>query len=287
MKLQHGDTIGIIALSGACDREKVENSKKYFENLGYKVRLSKNIFDENCYLAGSDEAKLDELHDFFMDKNVKLILCARGGYGGIRLIEKIRYDIIRRNPKPFCGFSDVTSLLLMINRESNIITYHSPMACTDFGGTEINKQTELNFFKAIEGEPLSFDGEITYRSGFAQGVLIGGNLATVASLCGQNFIPDENFIFFAEDINEPAYKIDRMFQQLFNLKKFQNNCKGIILGDFLDVDNSDWLQKYFKELSNRLIIPIVGGFKITHESEKITLPIGKFAQINEKTLVIP
>ena len=287
MILKQGDTIGIIALSGDCEKEKVDKAKTYFEGLGYRVRLSENIYEQNRYLAGTDEKKVDELHDFFEDSDIKLILCARGGYGGIRLINKINYRLIKKNPKPFCGFSDVTSLLLMINRNSGIVTYHSPMACSDFGSDEVNEATKSNFFSAISDESLSFKGDKVYNNGFAQGILIGGNLATVASLCGQNFIPDENFIFFAEDLNEPVYKIDKMFQQLLNLKKFTKNCKGIILGDFLGVDNEEWLEDYFKELGLRLGIPMVGGYKITHADEKITLPIGKFAQLNEKTLIMP
>lgn len=286
MILKQGDTIGIIALSGDCEKEKVEKAQTYFEGLGYRVRLSENIYEQNRYLAGTDEKKVDELHDFFEDSDIKLILCARGGYGGIRLINKINYRLIKEHPKPFCGFSDVTSLLIMINRNSGIVTYHSPMACSDFGSDEVNEVTKSNFFNAISDKPLSFEGDKVFRNGFAQGVLIGGNLATVASLCGQNFIPDENFIFFTEDLNEPVYKIDKMFQQLLNIKKFAKNCKGIILGDFLGVDNEEWLEDYFKELGLRLGIPMIGGYKITHSCEKITLPIGKFAQLNEKKLII-
>jgi muramoyltetrapeptide carboxypeptidase LdcA involved in peptidoglycan recycling len=131
--LNKGDTIGIIALSGDCDREKVEKAKTNIESLGYKVKLSKNIYDQNRYLAGSDEDKISELERFFEDDEIKLILCARGGYGAIRLINKIDYDILNANPKPFCGFSDVTALLLMIYRKTGMVTYHAPMACTDFG----------------------------------------------------------------------------------------------------------------------------------------------------------
>ena len=292
MKLKLGDTIGIIALSGVCDREKVEQSKAYFESLGYNVKLSKNIYDSNHYLAGSDEDKVNELHKFFEDSKIKLIMCARGGYGGIRLIDKIDYELIKANPKPFCGFSDVTSLLIMIYKKTGLITYHAPMACTDFAGLSVkgvgvNEYTQSSFFDAVEGKRFSLEANKVYKNGYAQGVLIGGNLTTVASLCGQKFIPDEYFIFFAEDLNEPVYKIDRMFQQLFNIKKFSRLCKGIILGDFLEVDNKEWLDEYLEDLSKRLKVPMVGGFKITHGSEKMTMPIGRFAQINEKKLIIP
>lgn len=322
--LNKGDTIGIIALSGDCEREKVEKVKANIEALGFKVKLSKNIFDKNRYLAGNDEDKIKELHRFFEDDEVKLILCARGGYGAIRLINKIDYDLIKANPKPFCGFSDVTALLLMIYIKTGLITYHGPMACTDFGGNikEITPSPQPSpigrgrialpsplagegavvraervtnagegctiklFFDAINNNPLHFEGSKIYKNGSAQGILWGGNLSTTVSLCGQDFIPDKDFIFFAEDLNEPVYKIDKMFQQLLNIPEFTKYCKGLVLGDFLDVDNEKWLEEYFKELSERLNIPTTGGFKITHNKEKITLPIGKIAELNGKFLNI-
>ncbi len=272
-------TIGIIALSGACDKEKIENSKACLEKMGFKVKLSKNIFDRVRYLAGSDEDKLAELYRFFEDSEIDLILNARGGYGTIRLINKIDYDIIKNNPKPFVGFSDITALLLMFYKKAGLITYHGPMASSDFGG-EISDFTNENFFRAINGESLEFCGDKVYREGDAQGIIWGGNLATVVSLCGQDFVPDEDFIFFTEDLNEPVYKIDKMFQQLFNMEKFSQHCKGIVLGDFLNVDNEIWLDEYFQTLP----VPAVSGFKITHNQDKITLPIGKSASLRKNIL---
>jgi muramoyltetrapeptide carboxypeptidase len=299
--LNQGDTIGIIALSGNCDREKVDKAKENIEALGHKVVLSKNIYDKNRYLAGSDEDKIKELHRFFENNEIKLILCARGGYGAIRLINKIDYELIKANPKPFCGFSDVTALLLMIYKKTGIITYHSPMACTDFNKGEANipspqpspegrggsrqfvsgsEYSVQNFFDAINNATMSCKGTKIYANGVAEGILWGGNLATVVSLCGQDFIPDKDFIFFTEDLNEPVYKIDKMFQQLINIPEFKKYCKGIVLGDFLEVDNKEWLEEYFSELASRLNLPLIGGFKITHAEEKITLPIGKMAVLN-------
>lgn len=274
-------TIGIIALSGACDKEKIQNAKVYLEKIGFSVKLSKNIFDHERYLAGSDEDKLEELYRFFEDPEIDLIFNARGGYGTIRLINKINYDIIKNNPKPFVGFSDITALLLMFYKKTGIITYHGPMASSDFGG-EISEFTQENFFKAISGETLEFIGNKIYTEGEAQGIIWGGNLATVVSLCGQDFVPDEDFIFFTEDLKEPVYKIDKMFQQLFNIEKFQKHCKGIVLGDFLNVDNEEWLDEYFQTLP----VPAVSGFKITHNQDKITLPIGKKALLRKNILRI-
>ena len=123
-------TIGIIALSGGVNKELLESTINELKTLGYKIKLSKNIYDQNRYLAGSDGGKLEELYRFFQDPKIDIILAARGGYGAIRLINKIDYNIIRKNPKPFCGFSDVTALLLMIYKNTGLITYHGPMACS-------------------------------------------------------------------------------------------------------------------------------------------------------------
>ena len=286
--IKEGDTIGIIALSGPCDRAKAEQAKANIEGMGVNVRLSGNISDENLYLAGTDEAKISELYKFFEDDEIKLILCARGGYGAIRLINKIDYSILKANPKPFCGFSDVTALLLMIYRKTGMVTYHSPMACTDFAG-DLNP-TDMNtihtFFKAVKEEHLRYEGTKIYNAGSAEGIMWGGNLATVVSLCGQDFIPYRDFIFFAEDLNEPVYKIDKMFQQLINIPQFTRYCKGIVLGDFLDVDNELWLEDYQSELAKRLNIPVSGGFKITHLGEKVTIPVGKKAKLKGNVLFI-
>ncbi len=279
-------TVGIVSLAGAIndDRDKIESAKKYFESKGLNVKLSKNIYDTNRYLAGDDEVKISELEHFFADPEIDIIINTRGGYGSIRLINRIDYEIIKNNPKSFIGFSDITALLLMIYKRTGIVTYHGPMAISDFA--DIAPFTEEFFNKAINNEKLEFAGTTIYQRGRAEGIIWGGNLATVVSLCGQDFLPDEDFIFFTEDLNEPVYKIDRMFQQLINIHKFRGKCKGIVLGDFLDVDNPKWLEGFFKDLASNTNIPVIGGFKITHGQEKITIPIGKNCVLHDNKLVI-
>ena len=279
-------TVGIVSLAGAIndDRDKIESAKKYFESKGLNVKLSKNIYDSNRYLAGDDEVKISELEHFFADPEIDIIINARGGYGSIRLINRIDYEIIKNNPKPFIGFSDITALLLMIYKRTGIVTYHGPMVISDFA--DIAPFTEEFFNKAINNEKLEFAGTTIYQRGRAEGIIWGGNLATVVSLCGQDFLPNEDFIFFTEDLNEPVYKIDRMFQQLINIHKFRDKCKGIVLGDFLDVDNTEWLEGFFKDLASNTNIPVISGFKITHGQEKITIPIGKNCVLHDNKLVI-
>lgn len=280
-------TIGIIALSGVIDKEKLNFAINNLKSVGYKVKLSKNILDTNRYLAGNDKDKVEELEKFFLDPKIDIIMTARGGYGAIRLIDKIDYNILKNHPKIFTGFSDVTALLLMIYKKTGMVTYHGLMATPDFGfDCEIDEFSFRQFQAAINDEELNLEGNKIYRDGAAEGIIWGGNLATLVSLCGIDFIPNEDFIFFAEDLNEPVYKIDKMYTQLFNIKEFKKYCKGIVLGDFLDCGNEKWLEEFFVELSRNYQIPIVGGFKITHNRKKITIPIGKKAILSGANLKI-
>lgn len=291
-KLNKGDTIAIIALSGAVEsKENILRAKKYFGGKCYNVVLSDNIFDENRYLAGSDEKKVEELHKFFKNPEIKMILCARGGYGTIRLLDKIDWDIIKNNPKIFAGYSDVSALEAMILEKTGLITFYSPMMQSDFGCEEVSKMMEKSFFNTLtnvgclEIEPCKRRTK-TYFEGEAKGILFGGNLATIASLCGQDFIPDEKFIFFAEDLGEDTYKIDKMMTQLLNIPQFRKNLSGIILGDFLDIKNKKHFDELFFELGTKHKVPILSGFKITHAKEKITLPYGAKAEFSTRTKIL-
>lgn len=308
-KLNKGDTIGIIALSGAIEsKENILRAKKYFEDKGFKVVLSENIFDKNRYLAGTDGKKVEELHKLFANPEIKMILCARGGYGAIRLLDKIDFNLIKNNPKIFAGYSDVSALQAMILKKTGLITFYSPMASSDFGCEEVSRRVEKRFFDALQNtknlelSPNKKKSKV-YFDGEAKGIIFGGNLATITSLCGQDFIPDEKFIFFAEDLGEDTYKIDKMMTQLLNIPQFHKNLAGIILGDFLDVltkqgvappcltdfcneENKKNFDELFFEIGEKYKIPILSGFKITHAKEKITLPYGAKAEFTTTNKIL-
>lgn len=279
-KLKRGDTISIIAPAGEVDLNKLEIAKKYFTEKGYNIKLGSNINKKDRYLAGTDKGKIEDLHNAFLDKETNAILCARGGYGAIRLINKIDYNIIKNNPKIFCGYSDITALSIMFLKHTGLITFSGPMAQSDFANENINIFTEKSFWNTLcngnfKLEPA--DGYKIYKPGNAEGILFGGNLTTIASLCGQDFIPDEKFIFFAEDVNEPVYKIDKYFTQLFNIDKFKHNISAIILGDFTGIDNPKWLDELFIEIADQTDIPISAGYPISHTETKSVIPIGSRA----------
>ncbi|MDR1168649.1 MAG: LD-carboxypeptidase [Heliobacteriaceae bacterium] len=286
-KLKQGCTIGIAATSGAVeDKEAVERGKKLLENSGYKVVLAENCYDRCRYLAGSDEKRVSELQRLFRAPEIHAIICMRGGYGAVRLINKIDYSIIRQNPKIFCGYSDISALSAVFLKRAGLMTYSGPLIQGDFGAKSPSQFTLDNFFKAVTSDELEFEGGVIYREGEAEGILWGGNLMTIASLCGQDFIPDEPFIFFTEDLDETAYKVDRLMSQLLNIEQFRCNVKGIVLGDFLDIDLSVWLDEIFAEIAESLQIPVTGGFKITHAADKITLPYGAAAKLHGKKLLV-
>lgn len=287
-KLQIGDTIGILSLSGAVEnQETILKAQKYFENKGFKVVLSENVFDKKRYLAGTDEKKVQELHRFIEDPNINMILFSRGGYGAIRLLDKIDFELIKNNPKIIAGYSDITALEAMIYKKTGLITFYSPMACGDFGCEEISKFTEKSFFEVLTDEKglvLSpTNKSISYFNGETQGVLWGGNLATLVSLCGIDFIPDGKIILFIEDLNEPVYKIDKMMHQLLNIKNFKENLAGIVLGEFLGLDDPKYFDELFFEIGEKIQKPILSGFQITHGFDKITIPNGAQAYFSTKT----
>ena len=286
--LKKGDTLVFIAPAGGIkDANAIHRAKKYFEDNGYNVLYAEHLFNQNKYLSDTDENRLSDLHWAFKNNEIDAIICGRGGYGCLRLLDKIDYELIKQNPKILCGYSDITVLSAMILKKAGLITYSGPMARGDFGSEERSEYTMNNFYKALEQKDvLSFKSEKVYKNGNTKGIMFGGNLASIVSLCGIDFIPDNNFIFFAEDLNEPAYKIDKMITQLLNIEKFRKNVKGIILGDFLDSGYPEQIDELFSEVANTLRIPVLGGYKITHEKDKITIPYGKDAEIKNDTLII-
>lgn len=286
-KLQKGDTIGILAVSGKIKEYKnIENAKKFLIEQGYNVVISDTCKTSHEYQAGkNDEECVNALHDFFSNSKINAILCARGGFGTLKLLDRIDWEIIKNNPKIFAGYSDITILLNMIFKKTGLITFHSPMANGDFG-QEINKYTKQSFFNLLEDKTseITADGEIYYE-GRTEGILWGGNLSSLVSLCGIDFIPDEELILFLEDLNEPTYKIDKMLTQLFNVEKIRRNVRGIALGEFKDCDKRE-LKNLLKEFSNKYKIPMCDGFKITHNKTKDTIPVGTKATFNANNRTI-
>ena len=284
--LKKGNTIGFLAVSGRIkEYERLERAKEFFETEGYNVIISETCKCSHRYMAGNNDSEcITALHDFFQNDKIDAIFCARGGFGTLRLLNYVDWNLIKKNPKIFAGYSDITILLNMIFKKTGLITFHSAMPNGDFS-VEINEYTKNSFFNTLEFGQNEFFAENStcFKDGEAFGRLVGGNLASLASLCGIDFIPEDNLILFLEDLNEPVYKIDRMLTQLFNIKKLKERVKGIALGEFKDVENKELLNEVIKELALFLDIPVCDGFKFTHGKIKDTIPVGAKAMFNSQT----
>ncbi|RJP57432.1 MAG: LD-carboxypeptidase [Ignavibacteriales bacterium] len=292
-RLQKGDVIGIISpASSPLDSSLIEKGTSYLERLGYKVEIGKSVGKVLGYLAGSDAERLNDIHSMFRNKNIKAVFSLRGGYGSARLLDKLDYNLIRKNNKIFVGFSDITALQLALYHKAGIITFAGPMVATNFSA-EINSFSEEFFWDLITknrkiGKLKNPNEEkfFVLNNGRGEGKLLGGNLSTIISIMGSKFFPSfRNSILMLEEINEPPYKIDRMFNQL-RLANIFNSVKGIILGRFVDCYETDKSKNtlslneiivdYFKNLK----IPVIYNVQHGHISDLITLPIGINTKLN-------
>lgn len=285
--LKKGDLIGLISpASSPDDLSRIEKSVKYFENLGYKVLVGKNVGKFRGYLAGTDEERLEDLHSMFSDKKVKAIFCLRGGYGAFRLMDKINYRLIKSNPKIFVGYSEITSLQLAIFAKTGLITFAGPMPAVDFIN-EIGSFTEEFFWNLVTNKKKL--GKIKYpsepqpqslRKGIVVGQILGGNLSVLTAMIGTKYLPNmRNKILLLEDINEVPYKVDRMLNQL-RLNNILSIINGIILGRFVDCYEDDankktlTLGEVIDDYIRPLKIPSIYVFPHGHIKDFVTIPWG-------------
>ncbi len=289
-KLKLGDTIGIVAPGSPTTEEKVEKAYEKLKEMGFKVKLGKSCYSKYGYLAGRDELRAEDLNSMFRDTEVDGIICLRGGYGTIRILEFLDYNLIRANPKVFVGYSDITAIHIAINQISNLVTFHGPMAASDLAG-DISKFSLESLFNSILHE--DFDGNlknpteelITINGGVAEGQIIGGNLSLIASTIGTPYeIDTKGKIIFIEEIGEEPYRIDRMLNQLKLSNKLQE-AEGIILGNFSncmpeDPDMSLTLEEVIDDLIRPLNKPTLYNLQAGHCDPNITIPFGVRVRLN-------
>lgn len=298
-KLKKGALIGVISpASSPDDLSTIESGVKYLEKLGYRVEVGKNVGQNHGYLAGTDQQRLDDLHYMFMKKDVKAIFCVRGGYGTPRLIDKINYSLIRKNPKIFVGYSDITALQMAIFKKTGLVTFAGPMVSTDFHNN-VSTFVEEMFWRLITsnkkyGNVKQPDDEKVFElhKGQARGRILGGNLSVFTSLSGTQFFPDlKEKILLLEEIGELPYRIDRLLNQL-RLNKAFTQIKGVILGSFIDCNEHDPLKKtlslgeVISEYLQGTKMPVVYNFKHGHIRNNITVPFGIMTKLNSSKSTI-
>jgi muramoyltetrapeptide carboxypeptidase len=274
--LQKGDSICIISPAGPIkDAECLFRAVDYIKSSGFNIVLGDNLFAQQDYLAGSDDIRLDDFHAAFKS-DAKAILCARGGYGCTRLLDKIDYDLIAQNPKIFMGHSDITALL----NNLPCPCFHSPMAIGDFGG-EIDVITQKSFLEVIQGAQITYlygakpDFQ-TINKGVVSAPLLGGNLSVLVSLLGTKYFPAcSDKILLIEDLNEEPYKIDRMLTQLRLGSVFDKVC-GVVFAGFGKTEVSVEFLRSFLPLN----LPSFYGFWAAHDKSKYTLPFNALYRLD-------
>lgn len=288
-------TLGIIAPASPSEKEKIDAQLNYLKSLGFKLKLGKHIYDKHGFLAGRDEERAQDLMDAFLDEDIDAIMCYRGGYGTIRMLPYLDFNVIKSNPKIFIGFSDVTLLLNSIYERCNLITFHGVMANS---GTDNPITMDSLKHSIMEGyEPYNIcnpeESPLTFKnfSKNIEGTLVGGNLAVICSSIGTEYEIDvRDKILFLEDIAEPPYKLDRLFAQLQFSGKLKQ-CKAVILGQFTGCTLPHYERSFTVEqvIENNFTskdIPVCYHIMSGHGSPRLTLPIGANIRLNAETKCI-
>ncbi|NNE30659.1 MAG: LD-carboxypeptidase [Saprospiraceae bacterium] len=296
-RLKRGDLIGVIAPGSAASEEQIEKGISQIKSLGFKVKEGKFLRSRHGYLGAKDQGRLEDLHSMFADSSVQGIWCIRGGYGCGRLLPMIDYRLVKKNPKPLIGYSDITALHNAIFQKTGLICFHGPNAqpeMTDYtrSGFEGMLMDGKRSIQAFEGESENDYQTLGYlHTGTAEGRLVGGNLSLLASMAGTEFKLDaKNKIVFLEDVGERPYRIDRMLTQLLQSSRL-SEAAGIILGQFKnceakDLNTSLSLEACLKDRLGGLGIPVQTGFSFGHVDDQCTLPVGARVRMNTSSGVI-
>lgn len=271
--LEKGNCLGVAAPGARFDDTRLRQGIACLEALGFKVRVPAGIFDQKRYLAGEDGARAQVIHDLASDPDIRGIICARGGFGTLRMLPCLDWDLIRSRPRLFIGFSDATALLAAVMQQAGFGVVHGPNLVSL---ADADAPTRFSFLNAVTGRTshLSISRGTCVRPGRAEGVLTGGNLATLTHLLGTGFAPDfSQAVVFLEDVGEPAYKIDRMLTQM-KLAGVFARIRAVVTGTFERCDHPEYLPEIFEEIFREYHVPVVMGLDAGHGAVNLSLPMG-------------
>lgn len=269
----------IVAPAGPA-RLDAGKAEQWFAERGYRCRLYPGVEQAQGYLAGSDAQRAQDLHDAFSDPGIDAILCMRGGYGSMRLLDRLDFDLIGRHPKPLIGYSDITALHSAINRYAGFVTFHGAMLNADLLGNKL-EPTASSLFEQLSGQKGAGD-ELAHPAaypltsvvpGVASGRLVGGNLSLLGATLGTLAEVDtQDSILFIEDVNEPLYRIDRLLTQLRLAGKLAG-VRGVLVGDFAGVSVAA-LTPLLRDTFEPLGVPVLADWRSGHCDPNLCLPLG-------------
>ncbi|HEY0060423.1 MAG TPA: LD-carboxypeptidase [Flavisolibacter sp.] len=284
--LKKGDTIGIIAPAGFMSLDKMHACIESLEEWGYNVVLGATTQTSSTnYFSGTDEERLLDFQQMLDDKNVHAILCARGGYGVSRIIDRINFRKFRKAPKWVIGYSDITAFHTHVYARYKIASLHAPMAAA-FNDGETGNEYIQSIRTALQGDAAEYECESHEwnRLGIAKGELVGGNLTLLVHLMGTpSDVRTKNKILFLEDVGEYLYNIDRMILQLKRGGKL-DRLAGLIIGGFTDMKDTErpfgksvyeLIRDHLKEYK----YPVCFGFPVSHSKENYALKVGASYQL--------
>ena len=280
--LKSGDTISILAPSGVLNNfdNKITKAINIFKSWGLNVVLGNHIYDKNGHFAGTDKNREKDFQKALDNKNIKAIWCARGGYGAVRIIDKLNFDNYLKNPKWIIGFSDIT----VIHNKLNFLNSESihAMMITGFEDIGQNNDSLSKLKNVLFGDSLSYSiaSNKNNKAGKSEGIIVGGNLTLIQSTIGSKTeLKMKDKILFIEEIGEYAYHIDRM---LYSLKRagYFENCKGLIVGQISDVkkNNTDFgrsINELILDVLDEYNFPILFDFPAGHEKTNFPIILGR------------
>lgn len=283
--LHPGDCIGVIAPGGQLrDTSSLERGISILKDMGFEVRIPRQLWPGTGYLADTDSKRALEFHRMWADPQISAVFALRGGFGCLRMLPLLDRKELQRHQKTLIGFSDITILHQTLFQTTNMVTLHGPMLTTL---PSSNRETVERLYACLRGKwntPLQYPKIEVLRGGDpVRGTLLGGNLSSLISLLATPVEPDwTDAIVFLEDVGEPLYRIDRMLTQLAQCGKL-NQAAGIILGDFSLDRNQDRLEsiRFHEQIWTRVLeltesskIPVWGDFPVGHGPANLTLPHG-------------
>jgi muramoyltetrapeptide carboxypeptidase len=290
--LKTGDMIGITAPAGYISREEIIPAATLMQQWGFKIRVGNTIGKKDFTYAGTDEERLQDFQQMLDDPQIKAIMCARGGYGSVRIIDDINWEKFKAKPKWIIGFSDVTVIHSHLNKQLNIASIHSKM-CNSFpnvweAASDLQKDTIVSIKKSLTGEKMQYTAPFSSynRAGTASGMLVGGNLKTLETLAGSaSDIDTHDKILFVEDTGEYLYSIDRMFWNLKRSGKLSHLAGLIIGGIKIKQDSPD---EYFGKTIYEIVTektkdydyPVAFDFPVGHQIDNFALKCGIKHKLN-------
>lgn len=294
--LRLGDCIGLAAPASPFREEALLEGVDVLQEMGFRVRYEKRIFERYRYLAGRDGERAAELQNLFADPEIKAVFCCRGGYGSQRLLPFLDAGAIRSSPKIFMGYSDLTSLLCFLASRCGLAALHGPVVCGNLR-TELDPDSRRQLLGLLTGDPDAMqppaarqDDLTLLAGGEAEGRLLGGCLSVFACSIGTPFQPStEGVILFLEDRGERLYAVDRLLTAL-KLSGALRDVRGIVFGRMERVEADAELpydaRDVIVDVLGDLGIPILYGFPAGHCARPLTLPFGVAAAIRDGRLVL-